>query len=116
MSLNSIRQSQEETNNSEISYLRKVVVSDPLKHGEGSQAFVSYLVTSHKQVRRLFQDFIGLHKWLSDCYPQCIIPPLPSKHRMEYVTGDRFSTEFLEKRMHSLQRFIDRIWYVIILI
>jgi sorting nexin-4 len=89
----------------------QVKISDPIKHGEGSQAFVSYLVTAEKQVRRRFQDFVMLHRWLSEVYPQCIIPPLPSKHRMEYVTGDRFSTEFLEKRMSALQCFVDRIGY-----
>ncbi|KAI8896670.1 hypothetical protein BC833DRAFT_527970 [Globomyces pollinis-pini] len=87
----------------------QVTVSEPLKHGEGSNAFVSYLVTSTKQVRRRFQDFVTLHRWFCETHPQCIIPPLPGKHRMEYVTGDRFSEDFLEKRRLSLQCFIDRI-------
>jgi sorting nexin-4 len=93
-------------------------ITEPLKHGEGSQSFISYLVTHQPsstststkiQVRRRFQDFILLHQSLLEQYPQCIIPPLPSKHRIEYVTGDRFSTDFIQKRIISLQSFLDRI-------
>lgn len=31
-------------------------------------------------------------------FPACVVPPLPDKHRMEYVVGDRFSPEFIERR------------------
>ncbi|EGF78759.1 hypothetical protein BATDEDRAFT_35712 [Batrachochytrium dendrobatidis JAM81] len=96
-----------------------VVISDPQKHGEGSSAFVSYLVSTRtclpafksqsSSVRRRFQDFTALQKLLSDTHSACIIPPLPEKHRMEYITGDRFSSEFVEKRRISLQAYIDRI-------
>ena len=86
-----------------------ITVSDPIKHGEGTQAFVSFLVTSDVQVRRRFQDFISLHQLMTEEYPQLIIPPLPNKHRMEYVVGDRFGEEFLLKRQQGLQIFMDRI-------
>ncbi|KAL2919983.1 intercellular trafficking and secretion [Polyrhizophydium stewartii] len=96
-----------------------VVVSDPQKHGEGSSAFVSYLIRTRTTidsfkspepaVRRRFQDFVTLHKLLADAHAACILPPLPGKHRMEYITGDRFSPEFIEKRRASLQTYIDRI-------
>ncbi|KAH9250188.1 hypothetical protein BASA81_011996 [Batrachochytrium salamandrivorans] len=43
------------------------------------------------------------------CTSCCIIPPLPGKHRMEYITGDRFGPEFIEKRRISLQSYVDRI-------
>jgi sorting nexin-4 len=86
-----------------------ITVKDPIKHGQNSQAFVSYLVVSNHSVRRRFQDFVQLYHWLVESYPQCIIPPLPGKHRLEYVTGDRFSKEFLDKRINGLQTFMDRI-------
>ena len=86
-----------------------ITISDPIKHGEGSHAFVSFLVTSETQVRRRFQDFIMLHQWMGEEYPQLIIPPLPGKHRMEYVVGDRFGDEFLQRRKRGLQIFMDRI-------
>jgi len=63
--------------------------------------------------RRRFQDFVFLRNHLKVGFPACVIPPLPDKHRLgtqairsstlssppaEYVTGDRFSPEFMEKR------------------
>ncbi|KAI8927651.1 hypothetical protein BC831DRAFT_451720 [Entophlyctis helioformis] len=96
-----------------------VSVTDAQKHGEGSAAFVSYLVrtktslssfkTAEAAVRRRFQDFVSLHKQLADTHPACILPPLPDKHRMEYITGDRFGPEFIEKRRLSLQAYTDRL-------
>ncbi|KAJ3163717.1 intercellular trafficking and secretion [Geranomyces michiganensis] len=96
-----------------------VTITDSQKHGEGSSAFVTYAVASKTTLdsfprstmstRRRFQDFVWLHRTLTDEYPACIIPPLPGKHRMEYITGDRFSAEFIEKRRHSLQTYMDRI-------
>ncbi|KAI8821365.1 uncharacterized protein EV422DRAFT_527934 [Fimicolochytrium jonesii] len=97
----------------------KVTVTDAQKHGEGSSAFVTYAIDtkstlpsfarSNLSTRRRFQDFAWLHGTLSEEYPACIIPPLPGKHRMEYITGDRFSTEFIEKRRYSLQTYINRV-------
>jgi sorting nexin-4 len=84
-------------------------VQDPIKHGEGSQAFVSYLISSDFQVRRRFQDFILLYKFLHEAYPASIIPPLPGKAHLTYISGDRFSSEFLERRTVGLQTFIDRV-------
>ena len=55
-----------------------------------------------------FQDFIQLHRWLMESYPACIIPTLPGKAHSKYVIGDRFSKEFLDRRMVALQSFVDR--------
>lgn len=83
-----------------------------------SDMFVSYLVTSasasapsaHEtdattttspattSSRRRFQDFNFLRHALVKDFPACVVPPLPDKHRMEYVVGDRFSSEFIERR------------------
>ncbi|KAG0183144.1 intercellular trafficking and secretion [Apophysomyces sp. BC1034] len=60
-------------------------------------------------VRRRFQDFVWLYNVLYTHYPACFVPPLPDKHRMEYVKGDRFGTDFIEKRRLSLGRFLQRI-------
>lgn len=67
-------------------------------------------------MRRRYQDFVWLHTTLSLEYPACIVPPLPEKHRLgniiasfnlglalislfsEYIKGDRFSTEFIQRR------------------
>lgn len=60
-------------------------------------------------VRRRFTDFVFLSKALSKDYPACAVPPLPDKQRMEYVRGDRFGTDFTQRRAHSLQRFLSRL-------
>lgn len=60
-------------------------------------------------VRRRFTDFVFLWKQLSKEYPQCAVPPLPDKHKMEYVRGDRFGPDFTQRRAHSLHRFLKRI-------
>ncbi|KAI8334454.1 hypothetical protein BD560DRAFT_456874 [Blakeslea trispora] len=83
---------------------------EPRKETEQASTFITYLVQSNrKQVRRRFQDFVWLHNVLYNHFPACFVPPLPDKHRLEYVKGDRFSTEFIEKRRISLERFIQRI-------
>ncbi|KAM0712457.1 hypothetical protein Q7P37_011553 [Cladosporium fusiforme] len=95
-------------------------VSKPQKEGEGTQnVYTSYLVTtdtdfksfqsSHSTARRRFTDFVFLYKTLVKEYPQCAVPPLPDKHNMSYVRGDRFSPDFTARRAHSLSRFLKRL-------
>ncbi|KAJ3813773.1 nexin sorting protein [Lentinula lateritia] len=84
-------------------------VTDPQKElAETKDAYVSYLVsaktnlpmfsTSNPSARRRFQDFVFLREHLVKDFPACVVPPLPGKHRLEYLTGDRFSPEFMERR------------------
>jgi sorting nexin-4 len=64
-------------------------------------------------VRRRFQDFEFLRDHLVRNFPACVVPPIPDKHRLgeprvrdpanqaddsEYVKGDRFSPDFVERR------------------
>jgi sorting nexin-4 len=60
-------------------------------------------------VRRRFTDFFFLYKTLYREYPACAVPPLPDKHKMEYVRGDRFGPEFTSRRAWSLHRFLKRL-------
>ena len=60
-------------------------------------------------VRRRFTDFYFLYKTLYREYPSCAVPPLPDKHKMEYVRGDRFGPEFTTRRAWSLHRFLKRL-------
>ncbi|ORX60664.1 hypothetical protein DM01DRAFT_1300536 [Hesseltinella vesiculosa] len=99
----------------------EILIGDAQKHSDGTQgAYVSYLLTTMtrvesftssnpRPVRRRFQDFVWLYNALTLEYPACIIPPLPEKHRLEYIKGDRFSPEFIERRSLGLQWFLDRI-------
>lgn len=95
-------------------------VSSPQKEGEGTQTvYVSYLVTtttdfksyqnSRTSVRRRFTDFVFLYRTLAKEYPQCAVAPLPDKHNMSYVRGDRFGPDFTARRAHSLNRFLKRL-------
>ncbi|KAJ8454021.1 hypothetical protein ONZ45_g19468 [Pleurotus djamor] len=95
-------------------------VKDPVKElAETKDAYVSYLVTAKTNLpifsttspsaRRRFQDFVFLRENLSKDFPACVIPPLPEKHRLEYVTGDRFSPEFMERRRADLDIFLQRV-------
>ncbi|KAL4241799.1 Sorting nexin-4 [Abortiporus biennis] len=95
-------------------------VKDPVKElAETKDAYVSYLVsaktnlpifsTPNPSSRRRFQDFVFLHDHLVKDFPACVVPPLPDKHRLEYVTGDRFSPEFMERRRQDLHRFLQRL-------
>ncbi|MCJ1252609.1 intercellular trafficking and secretion [Lignoscripta atroalba] len=95
-------------------------VDTPLKENDGTKdAYVSYLVTTHTDfksfqkssfsVRRRFTDFVFLYKTLSKEYPASAVPPLPDKHKMEYVRGDRFGPDFTQRRAHSLHRFLKRL-------
>ncbi|KAI5285394.1 intercellular trafficking and secretion [Ascosphaera acerosa] len=108
------------TKDAYISYLVTTHVSDRpaavrttlLVTNVGSGALKTNFKTfarSNFCVRRRFQDFYFLYKSLFRDYPQCAIPPLPDKQRMEYVRGDRFGKEFTQRRAWSLHRFVKRL-------
>ncbi|KAG4431539.1 intercellular trafficking and secretion [Cadophora sp. M221] len=95
-------------------------VTQPIKENDGTKdAYVSYLVTTNTTfpsfqkptttVRRRFTDFVFLYKTLNKEYPACAVPPLPDKHKMEYVRGDRFGPDFTQRRANSLHRFLARL-------
>ncbi|KIW83518.1 hypothetical protein Z517_02763 [Fonsecaea pedrosoi CBS 271.37] len=97
----------------------EVTVDSPLKENDGTKdAYVSYQVTTHTDfksfqksdfsVRRRFTDFVFLRQTLHRDYQACAIPPLPEKNNLAYVRGDRFSTEFTQRRAWSLHRFLKR--------
>lgn len=97
-------------------------VTSPLKENDGTKdTYISYLITTTTdfptfakpvtKVRRRFTDFVYLYKALCLQYPACAVPPIPEKHKMEYVRGDRFGTEFTQRRANSLHRFLTRITF-----
>ncbi|WWC68626.1 sorting nexin-4 [Kwoniella pini CBS 10737] len=97
-----------------------IEVREPIKEHEGSKdMYVSYAVKTQTNlptfprsvavVRRRFQDFVFLREHLVKSFPACVVPPIPDKHRLEYIKGDRFGPEFIERRRLDLQRFADRI-------
>ncbi|KAG9240927.1 putative sorting nexin-4 [Calycina marina] len=95
-------------------------VTHPLKEGEGSKdAYMSYEVITKTNfptfskpvtsVRRRFTDFVFVYNQLCKDYAACAIPPIPDKHKLEYVRGDRFGTDFTQRRANSLGRFLTRL-------
>lgn len=58
------------------------------------------------KVRRRYGDFRFLHECLASDFPQVLVPPLPPKLNFKHLTGDTFSTLFVHKRLHLLDRFL----------
>ncbi|CAN3367656.1 sorting nexin-4 [Diutina catenulata] len=101
-------------------------VSSPIKDMDAqSKPFMNYLITTKtnnplvlklnrvdedKEIelstRRRYGDFRYLHDSLSKDYPTVLIPPLPSKSNLKYLTGDTFSPGFIHKRLESLDTFV----------
>lgn len=91
-------------------------VSDPVKLGNGVQAYISYRVSTktnmaeyrgpEKIVIRRYNDFVWLQERLAEKYKGVFIPPLPEKSAVEKF---RFSAEFIELRRRALDVFLNRI-------
>ncbi|KAM0990049.1 hypothetical protein ACFX13_008723 [Malus domestica] len=93
-----------------------VSVTDPVKLGNGVQAYISYRVITktnfpeyqgpEKIVIRRYSDFGWLRDRLFEKYKGIFIPPLPEKSAVEKF---RFSAEFIEMRRQALDVFVNRI-------
>lgn len=88
------------------------IVTDPDLMDVSSEqtTLLEHFGRSEFSVRRRFTDFVWLNAQLQEEFPACIVPPLPSKQRMEsYITGSRFEAEFITKRTGQLQAYMNRI-------
>ncbi|KAJ0088493.1 hypothetical protein Patl1_32625 [Pistacia atlantica] len=93
-----------------------VSVTDPVKLGNGVQAYISYRVITktnlpeyqgpEKIVIRRYSDFVWLRDRLFEKFKGIFIPPLPEKSAVEKF---RFSAEFIEMRRQALDVFVNRI-------
>ncbi|PIA59189.1 hypothetical protein AQUCO_00400217v1 [Aquilegia coerulea] len=93
-----------------------VSVTDPVKLGNGVQAYISYRVITktnfpeyqgpEKIVIRRYSDFVWLRDRIFEKYKGIFIPPLPEKSAVEKF---RFSAEFIEMRRQALDVFVNRI-------
>lgn len=93
-----------------------VSVTDPVKLGNGVQAYISYRVITktnlpeyqgpEKIVIRRYSDFVWLRDRLFEKYKGIFIPPLPEKSAVEKF---RFSAEFIEMRRQALDIYVNRI-------
>lgn len=92
----------------------KINVTDPTKNSDKFGNYISYKVTSQiirngilspsVTVDRRYSDFSWFGDEITREFPGCIIPPLPEKQ-----TVGRFSSEFVESRRRSLERFLRRV-------
>lgn len=99
----------------------KIVVGNPEKHGEGfKDAFVTYECRTEYpegcaagegkcRVRRRYQDFLWLLGKMAEEEANLgiILPPLPDKNQLNFM--DRFSPDFIRKRLIGLERFLNRL-------
>ncbi|KAJ6382484.1 hypothetical protein OIU77_031016 [Salix suchowensis] len=93
-----------------------VSVTEPVKLGNGVQAYISYRVITktnlpeyqghEKIVIRRYSDFVWLRDRLFHKFKGVFIPPLPEKSAVEKF---RFSAEFIETRRQGLDIFVNRI-------
>ncbi|KAK7576472.1 hypothetical protein V9T40_012758 [Parthenolecanium corni] len=107
----------------------EISVTEANKIGEGMSSYVTYKVETKTNiglfrrksmsVHRRFSDFLGLHDKLTDKYLRSgrIIPPAPEKSvfgtTKVKISGSQAdqsssSTEFVEKRRSSLERYLRR--------
>eukprot|EP00882_Tetradesmus_deserticola_P028606 GHRQ01031874.1.p1 GENE.GHRQ01031874.1~~GHRQ01031874.1.p1 ORF type:complete len:359 (+),score=175.37 GHRQ01031874.1:31-1077(+) len=93
----------------------EIVVTDPVKQGEGVSAYVSYKVRTRTrlpqynrpscEVIRRFRDFAHLESQLAEKHRGIILPPLPEKNAVQKF---QMSQEFIEDRRRALQVFLNR--------
>ncbi|XP_011625948.1 sorting nexin 1 isoform X2 [Amborella trichopoda] len=93
-----------------------VSVTDPVKLGNGVQAYISYRVITktnlpeyrgqEKIVIRRYSDFVWLRDRLAEKFKGIFIPPLPEKSAVEKF---RFSAEFIELRRQALDTYVNRV-------
>ena len=87
----------------------KVQLSSPKKNEGGifQKSFISYIVSTYPfnfQTNKRYSDFAWLKKILSLIYPNCVIPPMCKKN-----FTDRFTEALIEKRMRSIEKFLNGI-------
>ena len=86
-----------------------IKISDPIKTEGGffGGSSTTYLVTTsciNSQVRRKYADFVWLRDILINIYNLNVIPKITKKGK---ISTDKFTDIFINKRMDSLERFIN---------
>ena len=89
-----------------------VKVVDPVKQGEGVNAYISYKVISslgekgdlgRREVIRRFRDFTWVRNCLRKKFCGIIVPPLPPRSVVEKY---KMTPEFVEDRKRALEKFL----------
>ena len=72
-----------------------------------SKSYVTYLVTTNPlniKVRRRYSDFEWLRQMMQNFYQWNVIPTTPRKNKLG---SDKFGEPFLQKRMRTLEKFLN---------
>ena len=80
---------------------------EKVEGGFFSKSYVTYLVTTiplNIKVRRRYSDFDWLRQMLTNLYVGNVIPTTPRKNK---IGSDKFGDAFLQKRMRTLEKFLN---------
>ena len=82
---------------------------EKIEGGFFSKSYVTYLVTTmplNIKVRRRYSDFEWLRQILTNLYVGNVIPTTPRKNK---IGSDKFGDAFLQKRMRTLEKFLNNL-------
>ena len=80
---------------------------EKVEGGFFTKSYVTYLITTNPlnlKVRRRYSDFDWLRQMIQNLYFWNVIPTTPRKNRFG---GDKFGEPFLQKRMRTLEKFLN---------
>ena len=82
---------------------------EKVEGGFFSKSYVTYLITTSPlniKVRRRYSDFQWLRQIMNNLYVGNVIPTTPRKNK---IGSDKFGDAFLQKRMRTLEKFLNNL-------
>lgn len=123
---NSVYSTNIEEEDEESDKFLEISLSDPIKVGDGMGSYMTYKLTTKTNIpafkskefttNRRFSDFLNLYEKLKEKHLVVgrILPPAPEKDaigmaKIKMSKEDTTPVDFIEKRKHALQRFLNRL-------
>ena len=85
----------------------QVTNPEKIEGGFFSKSYVTYLITTNPlnlKVKRRYSDFEWFRQMLQNLYNYSMIPSTPKKNK---IGSDKFGDPFLQKRMRTLEKFLN---------
>ena len=85
----------------------QVTNPEKIEGGFFSKSYVTYLITTNPlnlKVKRRYSDFEWFRQMLQNLYNYNMIPSTPKKNK---IGSDKFGDPFLQKRMRTLEKFLN---------